>query len=334
MRINRATLLGIANDTVAQRVRQDRGILSAYLCGSLLGDSFLLGGSADIDLVFIHIDSPPVEREIVRLTDEVHLDVAHYAQKDFRDPRRLRQHAWLGATIFSCRLLHDPQHFMDFTQASVRGQFERPDHILERARPQLDHARQIWVALSGKVSGHAGSQEVSLYLKAIEHAVNAVASLSGPPLTERRFLLGFPERAAAVKHPGLYPGLLGMLGAPRVSQEAMRLWLPQWEEIYDMLPESERPARLHPARRMYYLLAFKAMLEGERPQTILWPLLRTWTQAVALLPPGHALLDVWQAACRELGLLDEAFTERVAALDAFLDMVDETLDEWTRANGV
>ena len=156
MRINRDTLLGIANDTVAQRVRQDHGILSAYLCGSLLGDHFLLGGSADIDLVFIHIDLPPVGREIQRLTDDVHLDIAHYSQKDFREPRRLRQHAWLGPTIFSCRLLHDPQHFMHFTQASVRGQFERPDHVLERARPQSAHARQVWVELSGKAAGHAG----------------------------------------------------------------------------------------------------------------------------------------------------------------------------------
>ena len=231
MRINRDTLLGIAGDTVAQRVRQDRGVLSAYLCGSLLGDNYLLGGTADIDLVFIHIDTPPVEREIVRLTDEVHLDIAHYAQKVFREPRRLRQHAWLGPTIFSCRLLSDSQHFMDFTQASVRGQFEQPDHVLERARPQLDHARQIWEGLSSKATGQAGPQEVSLYLKAIEHAVNAVACLSGPPLTERRFLLGFPERAAAARHPGLYPGLLGMLGAPRVSPEAIRPMLSQWEEM-------------------------------------------------------------------------------------------------------
>ena len=334
MRINRETLLGIAGDTVAQRVRQDRDILSAYLCGSLLGDAFLLGGAADIDLAFIHIDSPPVEREIVRLTDDVHLDIAHYAQKDFREPRRLRQHAWLGPTIFSCRLLHDPQHFMHFTQASVRGQFERPEHILERARPQLDHARQIWITLSGKAAGGASPQEVSLYLKAIEHAANAVASLSGPPLTERRLLVGFPERAAAVKHPGLYPGLLGMLGAPRVSLEAMRLWLAHWEEIYDTQAEAQRSARLHPARRSYYLHAFRAMLDGEHPQVVIWPLLRTWTQAAALLPPEHSLLDDWRAVCRDLGLLEDAFAERVVALDAFLDMVDETLDEWARANGV
>jgi hypothetical protein len=135
-------------------------------------------------------------------------------------------------------------------------------------------------------------------------------------------------------HHGLYPGLLGMLGAPRVGQEAMRLWLDQWEEAYDALPESDRPARLHPARRFYYLQAFRSMLDGEQPQAVLWPLLRTWTQAVALLIPEHSGRGAWQAACTELGLLEEDFSERITALDAFLDMVDETLDGWAQANGV
>jgi hypothetical protein len=175
---------------------------------------------------------------------------------------------------------------------------------------------------------------VNLYLKAIEHAANAVAGLSGPLLTERRFLLGFPERAAAVAHPGLYPGLLGILGVTRVTQEAIRSWLSPWEECYDALGEEERPSRLHPARRSYYLKAFQTMLEGEQPQAVIWPLLRTWTQAVSLLPPEHPLLNAWRAACQELGLLQDAFAERLAALDAYLDLVDETQEGWARANGV
>jgi hypothetical protein len=125
-----------------------------------------------------------------------------------------------------------------------------------------------------------------------------------------------------------------MLGAPRVSQETMRLWLPQWEEMLDGLSEPKRPARLHPARRSYYLHAFRSLLDGEHPQAVLWPLLRTWTQAAALLPQEHTLLESWKACCRELGLLDDDFSERVSALDAFLDMVDETLDGWARLNGV
>ena len=334
MRINRDTLFGIAQDTVARRVRQERGILSAYLCGSLLGENFLLGGAADIDLVFIHIDPPTIEREVLRLTDEVHLDIAHYAQKDFRGPRRLRQHAWLGPTIFSCRVMHDPQHFMDFTQASVRGQFERPDHILERARPQLDHARQIWSGLAEMASASAGQPELTLYLKAIEHAANTIACLSGPPLTERRFLLGFPERAAAAKHPGLFPGLLGMLGASHASQEALRLWLPLWDETFAALPEAQRPVHLQPARHAYYLHAFRSLVEGAQPQAVLWPLLHTWTRMVSVLPVESPVRKAWLSACQELNLVGDAFSERVTALDAYLDTVDETLDDWVRRNGV
>src|SRR5512143_1211564 len=102
MRINRETLLNLASDTVARHAREDRGILSAYLCGSLLGEDYLLGGAADIDLVFIHMDAFPQAREIVRLTDEIHLDIAHLSQKDFREPRRLRLHPWLGPAISTC----------------------------------------------------------------------------------------------------------------------------------------------------------------------------------------------------------------------------------------
>ncbi len=139
-------------------------------------------------------------------------------------------------------------------------------------------------AWRSKASASAGQPELTLYLKAIEHAANAVACLSGPPLTERRFLLGFSERAAAAKHPGLFPGLLGMLGASHASQEALRLWLPQWDETFAALPEAQRPVHLQPARHAYYLHAFRSLVEGAQPQAVLWPLLRTWTRMVSVLP--------------------------------------------------
>ena len=144
MRINRETLLKIAEQTVAQRVRNDRDIMAAYLSGTLLEENYLLGGTADVDLTFLHMDKPTIEREVQRLTDEVHLDMTHYDQRDFSQARKLRLHPWLGPTIYAAKILHDPQHFLDFTQASVRGQFYRPDYILERAHQQLRHARDIW----------------------------------------------------------------------------------------------------------------------------------------------------------------------------------------------
>ena len=40
--------------------------------------------------------------------------------------------------VFSAQILHDPQHFLDFTQASVRGQFSQAEHVMARAGSQAD----------------------------------------------------------------------------------------------------------------------------------------------------------------------------------------------------
>ena len=332
MRITRDTLLKIAQDTVARQARADREIIAAYLCGSLLEDDFLLGGTADIDLVFIHYDQPPVEREIIRLTDDAHLDIAHHPQKDYRQPRGLREHPWLGPTLNSCKALYDPQHFLDFTQASVRGQFDRPDHVLQRARRSADQSRQIWLSLQLSQSD-PGPEQAASYLRAVWHAASAIANLSGPPLTERRFLSAFPARAAALGHPGMYAGLLGLLGAPGLTGETLWGWVAMWQTAYQAIPAASVPPRLHPDRRLYYQKAFEAMLSNPQPQSVVWPLLHTWTQAVNLLPAASSEVSDWREALAQAGLLGPTFEDRLSALDSYLDLVDETLESWARANG-
>ncbi len=332
MRINRDTLIKIAEDAINQRTRKDSGIVSIYLCGALLGDDYLLGGTADIDLAFIHIDLPQSSREIVRVSDEIHLDIAHYAQKEFRQGRNLRQHPWLGPTIFECKVLHDPQHFMDFIQASVRGQFDRPDFVVGRSRQQLEHARQIWLGFATQLPEQPTPQHMGKYLRAVEHAANAVAGLNGPPLTERRFLLRFPARAEAAGHPGLHAGLLGMLGAPHADAPALRSWLDGWQSACEALPQAAS-SRLHPHRLHYYRRAFEALLDNPQPLAALWPLLHTWTLAVSLQPEDHPVQVGWQSACERLGLLGSGFAERVEALDAYLDSVDETIEGWAQERG-
>jgi len=333
MRINRETLLKIAGETVAQRTYRGHDVLAAFLSGSLLGDDFLLGGTTDIDLTFLHLDKPAAEREIVRLTDEVHLDIAHYDQRDFSQPRRLRQHPWLGPVLFECKILYDPQHSLDFLQASVRGQFYRTDHVLDRARQQLEHARQIWAGFASRLVSQPGPADLAAYLRAIDHAANAVAGLSGPPLTERRLLLRFPQRAEVAGHPGLYPAMLGMLGAHHVEVPAMQAWLPAWQATLAAVSAEVRPPRLHACRIPYYRRAFESILNGAQPQAVLWPLLRTWTQAAGLLSLSEVGHATWSEACAQLGLLGDDFGERVQALDAFLDLVDETLEGWSRLQG-
>ena len=332
MRITREALLKLAHETTRQRTQADLGILAVYLHGSLLDDEPLLGGTADIDLFFVHNEEPAVEREIVRISDEVHLDITHYARKLYRQTRELRLHPWLGPILYGCKILFDPQHFMDFTQASVRGQFYRPDQVLGRVQPQVENARQIWLSFTSTRDG-PDSEMVSTYLQAVGLIANAIAGLSGKPLTERRLLIGFPQRAEAVGHPGLYPGLLGLLGGPMVDVPAIRAWLPGWRLAVDSIPDDKIPPRLSPPRRPYYFRAFEAMLDSDQPLGVLWPLLRTWTQAVSILREDSPAHEPWMEAVTRLGLLGEAFPSREAALDAYLDQVEELLEVWARENG-
>lgn len=332
MRINRTMLLNLANDSVEKYVRSDRSVMAVYLQGSLLDESPLIGNTADIDLFFIHRDEVKIDREIVRVSDEVHLDISHHAHAVYRQPRELRVHPWLGPALYGCKILYDPQHFIDFVQASVRGQFTDPQNVINRVRQQAEHAREMWVAFN-EAPRIPGPQDIFLYLRALEHAAQAVAGLSRQNLTERRFLLDFPAKAEVVQKPGLFMGLLGLLGASAVQADVMRSWLAGWRAAYTAIPADLAPIRLHPHRLLYYERAIDALLDSPTYQAALWPLWHTWTQAVCNLPPETEFRSAWEGAGAQLGLLGESFIGKVSGLDAYLDQVDELLETWAREHG-
>ncbi len=333
MRITSELLHKIARDTVSQRCKTERDLLAAYLHGSVLEEDALLGGVADIDIFFVHNGEVEQEREIVRMTDEVTLDIAHHPRALYRQTRELRLHPWLGTTIYGCKIIYDPQHFMDFTQASVRGQFLYPENVIARSRQQAEHARQIWLSLESNPQ-EPGLETILLYLKAVNHAVNAIACLSGAPLPGRRFFLRFPKKAEAVGRPGLYPGALGLLGGSKVDAAVLKGWIPLWRTAVEALPQEPADLDLHPSRLPYYQRAFEAMIESDHPQNVLWPLIDTWSEAAARLPSGTPERASWEVACQRLGLLGEGFSGHVAGLDAYLDTVEETLEGWAAKNGV
>lgn len=333
MRITPALLHKIARDTVEQRIKEDHSLLAVYLTGSLFAGNPLFGGTADIDLFFIHDERVSPEREIQRLTDEIHLDIAHHGRDDYSQARNLRLHPWMGYNIINCTIMHDPMHFMDFTQASVRGQFEQPENVLGRVQGQAEHARQIWLSLHDQ-KGDPQLPQIRKYLQAVGKAANVVACLSGPPLTERRFLRTYPDRAAVVGRSGLYAGLLGLLGAGQLEEDAFGPWLDLWEKAYLAIPLESVPPRLHPFRFAYYRRAFDSLVGGDSPQDVLWPLLCTWLEAVALQPEDSPHFEEWQQVFTGLGLLGDGYRERVAGLDAYLDSVEELLDEWGQRRGI
>jgi hypothetical protein len=75
-------------------------------------------------------------------------------------------------------------------------------------------------------------------------------------------------------------------------------------------------------------------VNGDQPQDVLWPLLRTWTGAIQALPGDSTLRKPWSEALSQLGLWGDDFGGRLAALDSYLDVVEESLDEWGQARGI
>jgi hypothetical protein len=240
-------------------------------------------------------------------------------------------HPWLGPDLYDSLPLYNTQHFFEFVQAGVRAGYDEPVNVLARARRNAEHARQIWSDL-GLVQG-TGPARLLSYLKSVNHAANAIAVLTGSPLAERRFQLQFLERAQAAGVPGLAAGLAGLLGGAQVDATALGMFLPDWKKAFVEAGSRDQASPSIALPRLgYYKLSFEAMLAGESPQSVLWPLVHTWTLSAAVLSTAHQ--SKWKAACETLGLAGEGFNERLEGLDHFLDTVEETLENTAARQGV
>lgn len=334
MRVTRDSLLRIAKETVQERAYNDPDIIAAYLTGSLRTPEPMLGGAADIDLVFVHKTPPLKSREFIKLTPDFHLDISRRAKDEFKSPRELRADPWLGYEMYDPVLLYEREKFFDFVQASLRAgfDFEQPPLTLQRCRTLLSHGRGNWMDIA-EFDGQAGPKEIRKYMKSLFHAVNAVAELSGPPIWERRLLLDLPARAEAAQKPGMVAAVYGLLGANNIDAEKIKSWLADWKQALKLASETAGvDMRIHPARLNYYDKAAKALLESDTPLSALWLVLHTWTLSAAVMTGDH--LQFWQSAVSELGLLGDRFTEKVEGLDHFLDEIEIMLEEIAAANGL
>jgi hypothetical protein len=328
MRVTRESLIRIAKETAQQRAFTERDIIAAYLTGSLASDvDSMLGGTADIDIIFVHIDEPKHRREFVKLTPDFHLDISHRAKAEFKRPRELRLDPWLGWEMYDPMLLFEREKFFEFVQAGLRAGFEfnAPAPALQRSRMLLSHGRQIWRDLL-ETSDVVRPQDITRFMKSLFHGVNAVAELSGPPLYERRLMLEFLPRTETAQRPMMNAELVNLIGASELDVSQVSSWVPDWKLAFEAATENSHvDARIHPARVNYYEKAIQAMLAGETPHAAIWPLLQTWSLAADVLPDHFA--GTWRAACEHLGFTTSGFEERVERLDKYLDEVEALLDE-------
>jgi hypothetical protein len=335
MRVTRESLIRIAKETAQERAFNDRGIIAAYLTGSLVSSETdpMLGGTTDIDIIFVHAEEPKHRREFVTLTPDFHLDISHRAKSEFKRPRELRLDPWLGWEMYDPMLLYEREKFFEFIQAGLRAGFEfnAPAPALQRSRLLLSQGRGIWRDLL-QVEDTVAPKDVAQYMKSLYHAVNAVSELSGPPLQDRRLMLEFAPRAEMAQRPEMNAALAGLLGASHLDPAFIHDWIPAWRLAFESAMESSRvDPRVHSARLNYYEKAIRSILASETPRSALWPMLQTWTLAVEVLPEQT---DAWTAACDQLGFSSARFEEHVNGLDQYLDEVEILLDELATQHGL
>jgi hypothetical protein len=335
MHVTAETLTNLAKDHIARRLRGSNDIAAVYLTGSVLTDEPLLGGTTDIDLVFVHREEPPVGREVLRVSFEISLDIEHHHQSFYAFPRRLRQNPWLGFALCNKRSsLYDPDHWLDYLQAGVSAQFTAPETFYARARLLSEKARQSWFDLQENTEQPTQGW-MALYLKTVGLAANSVAALSGPALTIRRFLLDFPKRAEAVDRLSMAGDLARLLGNDSFSLELYQTWRPAWEEALAAASQQpDCPPNLARPRKAYFLSSCDALAESGNTFATLWPLLETWRQSVAFLPEEPVYLETWRGVLEDLGFTRDSAEGLTSQLDGFIEQGELLLENWKSTYGL
>jgi len=331
--IERATLLKIARDTAAQRLAARRSLISAYLTGSVAAGEPMLGEATDIDLVFIDAEPPPMAREIIRLTDQVALDIQYRHRSEYDNAKTLRVHPWRGPEICAPFFLLDPTHFFELAQANVRGQFYRPDFVVARARAfvaQAQTALQI-----GLLPGQAGSEPVTVkaFCLGLLYAANALITLTAFPGAGRRLLLKLEAAAQKLNRDELYTAFLGLLRDAELDGSRAERLLQGWSAAY-RAGQSAADELVHPARRTLYERGFKAQIEADRAREMLWLMLYTWQALLKTLPGDSPHADEWLGFLQEVQMdTQERFAGRVEQARAYAAAAGETVETWAEQNG-
>jgi len=329
MRITHDALLKLAKETVEKRFAHDPNVTAVFLIGSLRPDHAVVGSAADVDLLVLHNGELPRDREIIKLSNEYHLDIAYEPVSLYAQPRELRSDSWRGWAMWDPRLLFQRGRFFEYTQSVLRAQFDDPANVIKRARFFADPAREAW----SELQMDPDSARPLKLLEAAFQAANALASLNGAPIPERKLLAEFPARATSLGQSDLIPTLFASI-ANNVSVDAIRHWLPAWESSFQVAASSPADLRLHSARLAYYKTAIEAQLASDLPRAALWPMLHTWALASENGNYADEQTRDWNAVCAEMGLEAAALPERLQALDVFLDSLEEILEQITVDNGL
>ncbi len=332
MKLTNELLQKIATDFVKEKSASDYGIKSIALMGSVLKGDAIVGNTADVDLLILESYGGQ-RREMIELTEDVHLDLTYYSIDDFQQTVELRAMPYKGYMIYGCKPLFDPEHLLDFVQAGVRGNFFAAENVMARVNALLGGARERW--LKYQMTKHVPADLFAkFYFELIHDVLQSIVLYEEAPLGVRKLLVEFPRYAKKVGDVSLFGDVLGLLGVAGKDVTVLQNWVADWQTDYDAvqgLPKVD--AQIDAVKKNYYLAAIEEQLASDVPFSAAWTLLSTWVD-VATFGEQRGMNDFrWQAAAEELGFMEAQFGEKMKAMDGFLDKVEAIFADWKSQNG-
>ena len=315
MRITQELLHKTAKDAVNVRIKSEKDLIAAYLVGSVLTDDPLLGGTTDIDIVLVHGGDVTKPRELLKVNDELHLDIQHLSQRIFQQPRELRGDPWIGTSVQANPiLLYDVRHWFEFTQASIGSQFYRADNTICRARKLSSDARNHWVRLNELKRPHV--ERIRLYFKSLYAAANSIVALDRAPITMRRFGIEIQNLMNRAGEEKMYAGFAGLSQINTFEKEDLFDLIPYWEKAFLLSCLQEKHSQdIQLVSKDYYLKSFHYILDTYTPDMVVFPLLQTWTKSVCALMSTTPEYDVWIKTMSAIHLGKEDIDERIEGLE-------------------
>lgn len=337
--IEQSTLLRLARDYADRKMRERPTLKAVVLTGSVARGEPPLGDAVDLDVILIDDFVPDLPYEVVRLSENVFVDSLFLRAADLADRKALRAHHFTAPLLNDALILHDPRHYFDILQASIRAPYNKPDNIYARARSALAGAQHIVDRIS-RLSDDLPSGPPSLALladfrQALYLAAHAVILLSGQPgdaAGARKFMVRF--EAASRRHQlELYALFLDALGADKFQPASFDSFLAEWLVLYKAANQRGAPDLLiHQAKRGYYERGFRALLAEGHTLNTLWLFEHTLAACVADLDPLPAVwLNYLQATGKDSG---SPFAGRIKSAQVLVSSADEALAAWAKNESV
>ena len=334
MRITREGLLNTCVNYTKQAVYNDRGITAVYLTGSMLTEFPFIDGTTDVDLIIVHDTLTNPQQEVIRLTDEVSLDINHYGKAIFSDAEKFKKNILLGCSLcFDPIVFYGKGHWFEFVLASNEATFFLPDNVFDRAFSYYKNARYFFSVIQ-KNRNITDINFAWYYLHAIEYACSAIACLRSKPLPLRKFISELGKACSAVSSPDIVGDTYDLILGEKDPTAYFEYFFNSWKyyfEFFNVYARNDYFCQYKPERKLYYEEPVKGFWKDNLPSAI-WIMAYTWSEIGSQMKLENN--EYFTALFKMLEIHPSFYDQRKKQLDMFLDKISVKIETWGKENGL